>query len=148
MIMNERAQKILGELNADDISPIEGYDIERKVDQFGREYFSVSGGCFRIRENSDLSWDEWDGNEVYVSGDDLTLIYIKTIGIMKRWKAQLTEKFPEERFVIFASYDDGSEIVTECDERRSFTLRFWKIRENQGPDENSEYSQPVFKMIV
>ena len=82
MIFNESAQELFGELNTDGISPITGYDIEREIDQFGRVYYSVPGGCFRIKEDSDLSWDEWDGNEVYVSDGDLTVIYEKTVGIM------------------------------------------------------------------
>ena len=148
MILNESAQKLFGELNTDVISPISGYDIERKTDPFGREYYSVVKGCFRIKEDSDLSWDEWDGNEVHISGKVHEKLYEETVGIMKSWKAQLNGNFPDEHFVIFASYDDGSLMVPECDRVGSFTLRFWKIREGQGPDVNTEYSQPVIKIIV
>lgn len=148
MIFNESAQELFGELNTDGISPITGYDIERETDQFGRVYYSVPGGCFRIKEDSDLSWDEWDGNEVYVSCGDLTVMYEKTVGIMKSWKDQMKEKFPDEHFVIFASYDDGSQMAPELKPVGSFTLRFWKIREGQGLDVNTDFAQPVIKMIV
>ena len=148
MLLNESAKRLFGELNTDDVSPIDGYDIEKKTDPYGREYYSVAKGCFRIKENSDLSWDEWDGNETYISGNNPKLLYANAIEIMKSWKAQMQEMFPDEHFVIFASYDDGSLMAPECDPVGSFTLRFWKIREGQGPDENTEYSQPVIKIIV
>ena len=148
MIFNESAQKLFGELNTDGISPISGYDIERKKDQFGRVYYSVPRGCFRIKEDSDLSWDEWDGNEVYVSDGDLTVMFEKTVGIMKSWMTQMKEKFPDEHFVVFASYDDGSQMAPELKPVGSFTLRFWKIREGQGLDENADFDQPVIRMIV
>lgn len=148
MIFNESAQKLFGELNTDGISPISGYDIERKKDQFGRVYYSVPRGCFRIKEDSDLSWDEWDGNEVYVSDGDLTVMFEKTVGIMKSWMTQMKEKFPDEHFVVFASYDDGSQMAPELKPVGSFTLRFWKIREGQGLDEKADFDQPVIRMIV
>ena len=96
-----------------------------------------------IKGNTDLSWLEWDGNEVFVSGTDKVLLFKKAIGIMKGWIDQLTEEFPDDRFVVFASFDDGSAMVEECEISMSFTLRFWKKREGQGLDENTSFNQPV-----
>jgi hypothetical protein len=52
--------------------------------------------------------------------------------------------YPEDRFTIFASFDDGS-CMEENDRIPSFTLRFWKKRDGQGPDENTDYDQPVIR---
>ena len=67
---------------------------------------------------------------------------------MKSWNAQLTTNYPNERFVIFASFDDGSELIEDSDPYIGFTLRFWKIREGQGFNENTDSEQPLLKMII
>ena len=96
-----------------------------------------------IHEDTDLSWLEWDGNEVYISNDDKVLLFKKAIGIMKGWRDQLVEDYPDDRFVVFASFDDGNAMDDESENNMSFTLRFWKKREGQGLDESTEFDQPV-----
>jgi hypothetical protein len=44
-----------------------------------------------INEDTDLSWLEWDGNEVYISDNDKTVLFKKAIGIIKGWIYQLVE---------------------------------------------------------
>ena len=69
----------------------------------------------------------------------------KAIGIIKGWIDQLVENYPDDRFVVFASFDDGSSMVEECEREMSFTLRFWKKRDGQGHDENMECNQPIIR---
>ena len=95
--------------------------------------------------DTDLSWLEWDENEVYISNDDKMLLFKKAIGIMKGWRDQLVDDYPDDRFVVFASFDDGSSMVEECEREMSFTLRFWKKRDGQGLDDNTKYNQPVIR---
>lgn len=144
--LNESAKKEFDEALIEEVSPDTGYPIWMKKDPFGRKYFGVGDFCGlerRIKEDTDLSWLEWDGNEVHFSGKDKTLLFKQALGIMKGWKAQLVESFPEDRFVIFASFDDGKNLVEGCERSVSFTLRFWKVREGQGPAENTASDQPV-----
>ena len=98
-----------------------------------------------INEDTDLSWLEWDGNEVYISDNDKTVLFQKAIGIIKGWIDQLVENYPDDRFVVFASFADGSSMVEECEREMSFTLRFWKKRDGQGHDENMECNQPIIR---
>lgn len=143
---NESAKREFDAALINEIAPDISYPIWIKKDPFGRAYFGVGNFCGMdraIKEDTDLSWLEWDGNEVHVSGKEKELLFRKTVGIMKDWKIQLVEKYPEDRFVIFASFDDGSAMVEECERDLSFTLRFWKKREGQGLDENTKYDQPV-----
>ncbi len=154
LILNESAKQLFDPSHIDEIPPVDEYPIWEKTDPYGRTYYGVSnfwGVDSNIEKDCDLSWLEWDGNEVNVdsdSRDDLLMLFQKTVGIMKSWKAQLTADYPDERFVIFASFDDGSELIEGSDPYIGFTLRFWKIREGQGFHENTDSEQPLLKMII
>ncbi len=154
MILNESAKRLFNSIPVDEIPPVDEYPVWKKTDPYGRTYYGVSGFWGmdgKIEPESDLSWLEWDGNEVDVDGtgpEDLPVLVRKTVGIMKSWEARLSADYPEDRFVILAVYDDGSELIEESDPYVGFHLRFWKIREGQGPDENDESEQPLLKMIV
>jgi len=145
---NDSAKKEFDPSLIDEITPDTSYLIWTKKDPLGRAYFGVGNFCGMegtIKEDTDLSWLEWDGNEVFISGKNKELLFRQAVGIMKGWKAQLAENFPEDRFVIFASFDDGSDMVEESERSVSFTLRFWKKREGQGMDEKTNFDQPVIK---
>lgn len=154
MILNESAKQIFDSSLIDEIPPVDEYPIWKKTDPYGRTYYGVSNFCgvdSNIEKDSDLSLLEWDGNEVNVDSsnrDDSLMLFQKTVGIMKSWNAQLTTNYPNERFVIFASFDDGSELIEDSDPYIGFTLRFWKIREGQGFNENTDSEQPLLKMII
>lgn len=155
MILNESAKQIFDSSLIDEISPVDEYPIWEKTDPYGRTYYGVSnfwGVDSYIEKDCDLSWLEWDGNEVNVdsaNSDDLFMLFQKTVGIMKSWKSQLTTNYPNERFVIFASFDDGNELIEDSDPYIGFTLRFWKIREGQGfINENTDSEQPLLKIII
>ena len=153
MILNESAEKLFGYSDADEISAVEEYSVWKKNDPFGRAYYGVSNFCGAdtdIAKDCDLSWLEWDGNEINVSSsnpDDAIPLFRKTVGIMKSWQLQLKNKFPNERFVIFASYDDGSELIEGSDPYIGFTLRFWNVREGQGYNGNMDSAQPLLKLL-
>ena len=129
------------------------YPIWKKKDPFGREYYGVSnfwGMDDNIKEDSDLSWLEWDGNEINIDskvGNEIMPLFRETVGIMKSWQAQLQDYYPNDRFVILASFDDGNH-MKEDEAYQTFTLRFWKTRAGQGPEEDTEYNEPVLKLIV
>ena len=80
---------------------------------------------------------------------DNTFLFRKTVGIIKSWEFQLKELCPEGRFAILASYDDGSALIEESEPYFGFTLRFWKIREGQGPNIRvEEYDEPAMILLV
>ena len=148
IFLNESALKIFDRSVIDDIVPDDSYPVWKKEDPFGRVYYGVGNFCGldrKIREDTDLSWLEWDGNEVHLSDKDKDLLFRKAVGIIKGWADQLVKDYPEDRFVVFASFDDGSSLVEECEMIPSFTLRFWKKREGQGLDENTDFDQPVIR---
>ena len=146
--LNSSARREFDYSRIEEIAPDERFLIWSKKDPFGRECFGVGDPWNMaevIREDTDLSRLEWDMNEVYISGEDKELLFEEAVGIIKGWRKQLTENYPEDRFVAFASYDDGSEMLEGCERIQSFTLRFWKKREGMGLDENTEFEQPVIK---
>ena len=154
MILNESAKKEFDSSLIEEIPPLDAYPIWTKTDPYGRTYYGVShfwGADANIEKGSDLSWLEWDGNEVHVDSsdpDNIMVLFRKTVGIMKSWQAQLTKDFPNERFVVFATFDDGSALIEESDPYIGFTLRFWKIREGQGLPEDADSDQPLLKIII
>ena len=158
MILNESAKKKFDFSLIDEIPPIDEYPIWKKSDPYGRSYYGVSdfyGMDKSIDKDCDLSWLEWDGNEVYIDSvkrDDAALLFCKTVGIMKSWETQLKKDFPNEHFAIFAyfadAFDNGSESDDDFIPHISFTMRFWKIREGQGFNENTDSNNPSLKLII
>lgn len=155
MIFNEPAKKLFDCTAIDDISPDNEYNVWGKTDSYGRDYYGVANfwnADNNIKEDCDLSWLEWDGNEVNIDNeisDDISSLFRKTVGIIKSWELQLKELCPEGQFAILASYDDGSDLIEESDPYFGFTLRFWKIREGQGPDISvEEQTQPVMMLFT
>ena len=153
MILNMSAQKKFDCSIIDSIPLIQKYPIWKKKDPFGREYYGVSnfwGMDANIKEDSDLSWMEWDGNEINIDskvGNEIMPLFRETVGIMKSWQEQLQDYYPNDRFVILASFDDGNH-MKEDEAYQTFTLRFWKTRAGQGPEDDTEYNEPVLKLIV
>ena len=151
MIFNEPAKNLFDCSSIDDISPDNEYNVWGKTDSYGRDYYGVANFWNvdnNIKEDCDLSWLEWDGNEVNIDNEiseNISFLFRKTVGIIKSWELQLKELCPEGQFVILASYDDGSDLIEESDPYFGFTLRFWKKREGSGFDENMEYNQPVIR---
>ena len=146
---NSRAYDIFGSFQIEDIAPDKGYPIWKKRDSFGRDYYGVANFCGLgepKKEDEDLSWLEWEGNEVFISDNgngNPELLFKHSIGIIKDWIKQIQENYPDDRFAIIASFDDGSALIEECEVQQSFTLRLWKIRDGQGPDIKADYDQPV-----
>lgn len=153
VILNKSAEVLFGAISTEEIPPDNEYPIWQKTDSFGRTYFGVSDFWNldqTIPKDTDLSWLEWDRNEIRIDTphmEKITEIYLKTVGIIKSWRAQLEQNYPNERFVILASFDDGSELAEGSDFSLSFTLRFWKIREGFGSDESLTSSQPIIMEI-
>ncbi len=155
MIINELAKNLFDCSSIDDISSDNEYNVWGKTDSYGRDYYGVANFWNvdnNLKENCDLSWLEWDGNEVNIDNeisDDISILFRKTVGIIKSWELQLKELCPEGQFAILASYDDGSDLIEDSDPYFGFTLRFWKIREGQGPDiKIEEYNEPVMIMFL
>lgn len=158
MIFNELAKKLFDCTAIDDISPDNEYIVWQKTDLYGRDYYGVGNFWNIVRKDEDieeecnLSWLEWDGNETNIDNefsDKVDLLFEKTISVMKSWQLQLKELCPDGRFAILASYDDGSALIEESEPYFGFTLRFWKIREGQGPDISiEEQNQPVMMLFT
>ncbi len=155
MILNDSAKQLFDPSLIDEIPPVDEYPIWEKTDPYGRTYYGVSnfyGLDLNIEKDCDLSWLEWDGNEVYLGSsnrNDIMMLFRKAVGIMKSWQAQLTKDFPNERFVIFTYYNNDVEYSEDSDLGIAFTMRFWKIREGQGfINENTDSEQPLLKIII
>lgn len=67
---------------------------------------------------------------------DLGAVYLNGYGVE-----------PSNETAILASFDDGNH-MKEDEAYQTFTLRFWKTRAGQGPEEDTEYNEPVLKLIV
>ena len=153
MRLNESAKALFGAIPVEDASVDNKYPIWVKTDAYGRTYYGVSDFWSldqSIPEDADHSWLEWDGNEIRIDTpfkENIHEIYLRTIGILKSWRVQLERDFQHERFILLASFDDGSELTEKSDFSLSFTLRFWKVREGKGPDENMTSSQPTVMEI-
>jgi len=115
------------------------YPIWCKTDTAGRAYWGVSSFCgldrHPIKAGQELSYLEWDGNEVYLSADtnaQTARILRQAIGILKFWRKEVETKYPETAFYLLASYDNGDLLEAEGGESptRSITLRFWADRGN------------------
>ena len=125
MIINELAKNLFDCSSIDDISPDNEYNVWGKTDSYGR-----------VNIDNEIS-------------DDISILFRKTVGIIKSWESQLKELCTEGQFAILASYDDGSDLIEESDPYFGFTLRFWKIREGQGPDIRiEEQNQPVMMLFT
>ncbi len=75
--LNELSKKEFDPALINEITPDTGYSIWTKKDPFGRAYFGVGNFCGMdrsINEDTDLSWLEWDGNEVNISNNDKMLL--------------------------------------------------------------------------
>ena len=94
---------------------------------------------------------EWDGNEVYKETEkqeELPGILTETIGIMKDWKETLEKDYSDVSFYIFASFDNGDELVNreELEFWASTTLRFWAPRNRNtviNLDNFDDWKQPA-----
>ncbi|MBR2731298.1 MAG: hypothetical protein IKD72_04850 [Clostridia bacterium] len=152
---NKSAQQAFDVAAVDTIPPDDAYPVRKKTDPYGREYYGVSHFWHtdeQIDPARDLSWMEWDGNEINVTNEisgDAGCLFRKTVGILKGWQAQMEREFPDAQFALLASYDDGSDLIEESDPFFGFTLRFWKIRAGQGPEiDVDRFDQPVMMLRV
>ena len=69
MILNESAKLLFGSLAIDEIPLVNDYPIYKKTAPCGRTYYGAYWGVDSdIEKNCDLSWLEWDRNEVNVEG--------------------------------------------------------------------------------
>lgn len=148
MVFNNQAKEKFSEINISDIKPNDNFPIWKKYDDFGRAYYGVShfwNMDERISADTDLSQLEWDGNEINICFDNIDLMkpkYIEAIGIIKSWKVQCA-KYSDSIFRICMSYDDGN-LMDEEEREYSFTLRFWKKRDNSELiTEIDNFDQPV-----
>jgi hypothetical protein len=85
ILLNASALKIFDRSVIDDIVPDDSYPVWKKEDPFGRVYYGVGNFCGldrKIREDTDLSWLEWDGNELHLSDKDKDLLFRKAVGII------------------------------------------------------------------
>ena len=140
MKLNRAMKSLLEQYKIDDvylISQDNSYPIWQKEDAIGRKYWGVSNFCGldrkQIKSTQDLSQLEWDGNEIHLDAqtdDEVKSLLIKAIGMLLYWKKVLENQYPETRFYVFASYDNGDMLILDEGElpTRSVTLRFWADR--------------------
>ena len=161
MKLNQAMQQLFQQysLNPGDSCPeCSEYPIWRKTDAAGRPYWGTGSFCGmdrkHVQPDVNLSYLEWDGNEVYLSGEtmgDTAALLRQMMGILAYWQRVLAAQYPDTSFFLMASYDDGQDLVYEEDDLPipSVTLRFWADRGDTSVAdvENLErYAQPV--MVV
>lgn len=123
------------------IDPADDYPIWQKQDLIGRPYWGVlhfwNLNQASIDAGRDLALLEWAGNEVNLDANtpaEIPEILRKAIGVMKAWKDTLQQAYEETPFILFASCDDGAELVHAEDHPDGFfsvTLRFWAPRNSK-----------------
>lgn len=133
--------------------PCTAYPIWTKTDPSGRPYWGTGSFCGMDRQpiqpDANLSYLEWDGNEVHLSADeveDTGALLLQMMGILACWQKEMAEKHPAIPFYIVASYDDGKGMADTEDGMPSVTMRFWADRGDLtvAEVENLErYAQPV-----
>ena len=140
MKLNSAMKSLLEQYKIDDvylISQDSSYPIWQKEDAIGRKYWGVSDFCGfdrrQIKSTQDLSQLEWDGNEIHLDAhteEDIRMLLVKAVGILLHWKNVLEYRYPETRFYVFASYDNGDMLILDDGELPtcSVTLRFWADR--------------------
>jgi len=112
----------------------------------GKESLPVSG-------TTNLSWLEWDHNEVYLSlqeAGSIDALLKCMLGILRFWETEMKRNAPDVSFCMMASYDYG-EPDEEDGVEPSVTLRFWADRGDPSvaDTENLEhYAQPVLVQYV
>lgn len=148
MLFNDMAKVLFEKINLDNLTANDNYLIWERTDKFGRAYYGVSH--FYTLENDisideELSWLEWDGNEVCISFSEFELLeskYREAISILNSWKAQL-KKFSDSKFCIILSFDNGY-LMDDEDRIFSFMLRFWKERsESELITDINDFNQPI-----
>ena len=147
MQYNNQAKEMFSKIDISGVKADDRYPIFERTDNSGRKYYGVShfwGMDDNISADTELSWLEWDGNEVNVSFSDpnqLNEKYIESVGILKGWKEQL-KKYSDSKFSIIMSYDNGD--LQDEETEYSFTLRFWKERsETEVISSINDFAQPV-----
>ena len=140
MKLNSAMKSLLEQYMIDDLHLLlqnSSYPIWQKDDAIGRKYWGVSNFCgmdrTQIKSTQDLSQLEWDGNEIHLDAqtdEEVKLVLTKAVGILLYWESVLEYHYPETRFYIFASYDNGDMMVLDEGElsTRSVTLRLWADR--------------------
>ena len=89
----------------------------------------------------DLTNYEWDGNEIFVSAQNIDQVVNEAIGVVKKLKAYLQITFPDIPFDIFLLAD-----IEAPDLSPSATIRFYKVREDYHivtVEKMDDYLQPV-----
>lgn len=140
MILNPAMKKLLCEYDVGEIENIpcnDAWPVWRKEDTVGRPYWGTGSFCgmdrIPICADRNLSWLEWDGNEVHLGGympEEITGVLRQALGILGYWRKELRIKYPDVSFYLFASFDDGRELDVEEGElpAQAVTLRFWADR--------------------
>lgn len=161
MKFNQAMQQLFQQysLNPGDSFPeCSDYPIWRKTDAAGRPYWGTGSFCGMERKcvppDANLSYLEWDGNEVHLSGEtmgDTAALLRQMMGILAFWERELTDKYPDTAFWLMASYDDGHDLVDVEDDQPipTITLRFWTDRGDTSVadvENLDRYAQPV--MVV
>lgn len=133
--------------------PCTAYPIWAKTDPSDRPYWGTGSfwGMDRqpIPPDANLSYLEWDGNEVHLSADragDTGALLLQMMGILAGWQKEMAEKHPTTPFYIVASYDDGKGMADTEEGIPSVTMRFWADRSDPTVAEVEHlerYAQPV-----
>ncbi len=141
-------------ITIEDVPAENGYPIWMKHDPSGRPYWGTADFCGI--ENADIPRDinlselEWDGNELMFdaySYEGIAEILKKAIGVIKAWKTELEEEYPDNEFGILASFDSGEHLINKEDfpnGNYSVTMRFWAERKVPSfTDGFEDWEQPT-----
>ena len=105
MICNFQMERLLASRHPEDVGPDYQYQVWTAKTVDGNPFWGAGNFCgldtgHVIRYGRELTDLEWDGNELYVSGEDAPG---QAFAIYRSIKMQLQEKFPDTEFDLMVS---------------------------------------------
>lgn len=133
------------------------YTITEYQESAGRSYWLVgnrnSTKHLAVTASTNLSWLEWDLNEVYLTTDEtgtINKLLEQMLAILRFWEQEMKRRFPDVSFYAMASFDCG-EPEEEDGPASSVTLRFWADRGDMTVADTQHlerYGQPVLVRYI
>lgn len=122
MICNFQMERLLASRHPEDVEPDHQYQVWTAKTVDGNPFWGAGNFCgldtgHVIRYGRELTDLEWDGNELYVSGEDAPG---QAFAIYRSIKMQLQEKFPDTEFDLMVSVNS---------EDQNAVVRFWAVRD-------------------
>lgn len=128
--------------------------IVRRFNANNEPYFCIHPGwCLgQYKVVKEREWEltalEWEGNEIYLSGEPILELLLQGLKLIEIWKKQVVQEFREHHFDIVLSIDEGIEGKEETI-LPSVTIRLTAIRDEKHYIEDVQsVVQPVLIEMI